>query len=158
MTLNIWRYQKTSQSQFCDGFLLIYDEIYQSWIKGILVVTVLILLWVLLNYVIAYSPPLGDINGLSLTRSFTCLSGQLWITTRRRARIRLRRHPLQPGGRIGRQRCGTVVLVLFLFQIVLSCRTYFSFACRVLYCIASMYDMLYILLVLEAPHPGRQPK
>jgi hypothetical protein len=27
-----------SQSQFCDGFLLIYDKIYPSWIKGILVV------------------------------------------------------------------------------------------------------------------------
>jgi hypothetical protein len=57
---------------------------------------------------------------------------ELRITTRRRAGIQLCRCPLEPGGRIRRQRCGTVVLVLLLLvmnYIVLSCRASFAFAC-----------------------------
>jgi hypothetical protein len=48
-----------------------------------------------------------------LTRAFTCRSRQLRITTRRRARIRLCRCPLQPDGRIWWQRRGTVVVLCF---------------------------------------------
>jgi hypothetical protein len=80
-------------------------------------------------------------NFAFLTRSFTCLLGKLRITTRRRAGIRLCRCPLEPGGRIRRQRYGAVVLVLLSLAIVLvllllvvnyivlSCRAYFAFAC-----------------------------
>jgi hypothetical protein len=89
-----------------------------------------------------------------LTRSFISLSGRLGITTKRQTRIRLRQQPLQPSERIRRQRCGIVVLVSFVFEIVLSCQTSFAFACCELYCLAAMYDMLYILPVLEAPRMG----
>jgi hypothetical protein len=75
-----------------------------------------------------------------LTCSFTCLSGWLRITTRWQEGIWLPRRPLEPNGRIHRQRRGDVVLVSFIFQIVLSCRiivlscrTCFAFACRELY-------------------------
>jgi hypothetical protein len=50
-----------------------------------------------------------------LTRSFTCLSRRLRITTRRWAGILLHQRPLEPDGRIRQQRCGTVVLVSFVF-------------------------------------------
>jgi hypothetical protein len=62
-----------------------------------------------------------------LTHSFTCLSGRLKVTIRQRARIRLHQCPLKPNGGIRRQRRrqqrGVIVLVLFVFGIVLSCRT-----------------------------------
>jgi hypothetical protein len=92
-----------------------------------------------------------------LTHSFTYLLGRLRITTRRQVRVRHCRCPLKPDGRIRRQRCDTVVLVSFVYWIVLSYQACFTFYCRELYW---MYCccVLYILHILEAPCPGRQPK
>jgi hypothetical protein len=53
-----------------------------------------------------------------LTRAFRCLSGRLKITTSQRIGMRFRRHPLQHDGRIRRQRCGFVVLVLLSLAVV----------------------------------------
>jgi hypothetical protein len=100
-----------------------------------------------------------------LTLSFTCLLGQLRIT-RWWAGIRLRRHPLEPDGRIRWQRRGAIVLVSVVFGIVLSSRTIvlssrtycFAFYCHELECLAIVYTFLYILLVSKASHPRRRPK
>jgi hypothetical protein len=65
-----------------------------------------------------------------LTRSFTCLSRQLRITTRCRIGIQLHRRPLQHDGRIRGQRrdaVDSVLLSLVVNYIVLSCRTCFAF-------------------------------
>jgi hypothetical protein len=102
-----------------------------------------------------------------LTCSFTCLSGWLRITTRRRDGRWLHQHRLEPGGRIRRQLWrqwhGAIVLVSIVLGIVLSCWTIvlssrpycFSFYGHELECLAVMYTFLYSLSVLEAPHPGR---
>jgi hypothetical protein len=100
-----------------------------------------------------------------LTRWFTCLSGWLRITTKWQTRLQFHWRPLQLGGRIRWQRCSAIVLVLFVFEIFLSCRaiilscqTCFDFDFSELYCLVVIVYVLYILPILEAPCLGRQPK